>query len=47
MLFVAFLLVRRLVLRGSAHYTHGALQVLVVVVALIAVAGLRLYASRR
>ena len=46
-LFVAFLLVRRLVLRGSGHYTHGAVQVLIVVLALVAIAGIRLFVSRR
>jgi hypothetical protein len=47
LIFVALLLVRHLVLRGSAHFTHGAAQVLVVLVALLAVAGIRLFASRR
>jgi hypothetical protein len=46
-IFVAFLLVRRLVVRGSAHFAHGAVQVLVIVVALLAVAAIRLLASRR
>jgi hypothetical protein len=47
LLFVAFLVVRRLVVRGSAHFSHGAVQALVVVVALLAIAGIRLFASRR
>lgn len=46
-LFVGLVVVRRLVLRGSAHFTHGAVQVLVAVVALLAVAGIRLLVSRR
>jgi hypothetical protein len=45
--FVALIVVRRLVLRGSAHFTHGVVRVLVVLVALLAVAGIRLLASRR
>lgn len=47
LIFVALLLVRRLVVRGSAHFAHGAVQVLIVVIALLAVAGIRLLASRR
>ena len=47
LVFIALLLLRRLVLRGSAHFSHGAVRVLVVVVALLAVAGIRLLASRR
>jgi len=47
LIFVALLLVRQLVVRGSAHFAHGAAQVLVVLVALLAVAGIRLFASRR
>ena len=47
LLFVALIALRRLVLRGSAHFSHGGVRVLVVVVALLAVAGLRLLVSRR
>jgi hypothetical protein len=47
LLFVVFLVVRRALLRGSAHFTHGAVQVVVVVVALFAIAGIRLLVSRR
>lgn len=47
LVFVALLVVRHLVLRGSAHFSHGAVRVLVVLVALLAVAGIRLFASRR
>jgi hypothetical protein len=46
-LFVVFLLLRRLLIRDSAHFSHGALRVLIVVVALLAVAGLRVLVSRR
>jgi hypothetical protein len=45
--FVALIVVRRLVLRGSAHFTHGVVRVLIVLVALFAVAGIRLLVSRR
>jgi hypothetical protein len=47
LLFVAFLLVRRVLVRDSAHFSHGALRVVIVVVALLAVAGIRLLVSRR
>jgi hypothetical protein len=47
LVFVALLVVRRVVLRGSAHFSHGALRVLIILVALLAVAGIRLFASRR
>ena len=47
LVFIALIVVRRLVLRGSAHFSHGGVRVLVVVVALLAVAGIRLLASRR
>lgn len=47
LLFVALIVVRRIVLRGSAHFSHGAVRVLVVLVALLAVAGIRLLVSRR
>jgi hypothetical protein len=47
LVFVALLVLRHLVLRGSAHLSHGAARVLVVLVALLAVAGIRLLASRR
>jgi len=47
LVFVALLVVRNLVFRGSAHFSHGAARVLVVGVALLAVAGIRLFASRR
>jgi hypothetical protein len=47
LVFVALLLVRRLVVRGSAHFSHGAAQAVVVVVALLAIAGIRLLVSRR
>jgi hypothetical protein len=47
LLFVALLLVRRLVLRGSAHFSHGAARVLIVLIALLAIAGIRLLVSRR
>jgi hypothetical protein len=47
LIFVALLLVRRLVVRGSAHFAHGVAQVLIVAVALVAIAGIRLFVSRR
>ena len=47
LLFVALIVVRRLVVRDSAHFSHGALRVVIIVVALLAVAGIRLLASRR
>jgi hypothetical protein len=47
LLFVALLVARRLVVRDSAHFSHGALRVLIIVVALFAVAGIRLLVSRR
>jgi hypothetical protein len=47
LVFVALIVVRHAVLRGSAHFAHGAERVLIVVVALLAVAGIRLLASRR
>lgn len=46
-LFVALLIVRRLVLRDSAHFSHGAVRVVIVVVALLAIAAIRLLATRR
>lgn len=46
-LFVALLIVRRLVLRDSAHFSHGAVRVAIVVVALLAIAAIRLLATRR
>ena len=45
--FVALLLARRLLLRDTAHFSHGAVRVLIVVVALLAIAGIRLLVSRR
>jgi hypothetical protein len=47
LLFAALLVVRHAVLRSSAHFAHGAERVLIVVVALLAVAGIRLLVSRR
>jgi hypothetical protein len=47
LLFVVFLVLRRALVRGSAHFSHGALRVAIVVVALLAVAGIRLLVSRR
>jgi hypothetical protein len=35
------------VVRDSAHFSHGALRVVIIVVALFAVAGIRLLVSRR
>lgn len=47
LLFVALIVVRRLVVRDSSHFSHGALRVVIIVVALLAVAGIRLLVSRR
>jgi hypothetical protein len=47
LVFIALLVVRHLVLRGSVHFSPGAARVIVVLVALLGVAGLRLFASRR
>jgi hypothetical protein len=47
LIFVALLVLRRVVVRDSAHFSHGALRVIIVVVALFAVAGIRLLVSRR
>jgi hypothetical protein len=47
LVFVALLVVRRVVLRDSAHFSHGAARVVIVVVALLAIAGIRLLAGRR
>jgi hypothetical protein len=47
LVFVALLVVRRVVLRDSAHFSHGVERVVIVVAALLALAGLRLFVSRR
>jgi len=47
LIFVGLLVLRRVVVRDSAHFSHGALRVIIVVVALFAVAGIRLLVSRR
>ncbi len=47
MLFVALIVVRRLVVRDSSHFSHGAVRIVIIVVALLAVAGIRLLVSRR
>jgi hypothetical protein len=46
-LFLGLLVVRRLVLRDSAHFSHGAVRIVIVVVALLAIAAIRLLATRR
>ena len=45
--FVALLLARRVLLRDSAHFSHGAVRVVIVVVSLVAIAGIRLIFGRR
>jgi hypothetical protein len=45
--FLALLVARRLLVRDSAHIAHGVLRVLIVVVAVVAIAGIRLFVSRR
>ena len=47
LVFLVLLLVRRFVVRDSGHFAHGAVRVLIVVLALVAVAGIRLLVSRR
>lgn len=47
LIFIVLLVLRRLVLRDTAHFSHGAVRVIIVVVALLAVAGIRLLVSRR
>jgi len=47
LIFVALLVGRRLLVRDSAHFAHGAARVLIIVVALLAVAGIRLLVGRR
>jgi hypothetical protein len=45
--FLALLVLRRLVVRDSSHFAHGALRVVIVVVAVVAIAAVRLFVSRR
>jgi hypothetical protein len=45
--FLALLVIRRVVVRDSAHFAHGVLRILIVVVAVVAIAGIRLFVSRR
>ena len=45
--FPALLVLRRVVVRDNSHFAHGVLRVLIVVVAVVAIAGIRLFVSRR
>jgi hypothetical protein len=46
-IFLALLVLRRVLLRGSSHVAHGAVRVVIVAVSLLAIAGIRLFFSRR
>jgi hypothetical protein len=45
--FLALLVLRRVVVRDSSHLAHGVLRVLIVAVAVVAIAAVRLFVGRR